>query len=304
MKIQTAYKIEKVFAKMNIHFLNMLVWHLIRRYLNSVLPRYYKKNKTIVQVNSSKYTNREVIVSLTTYPARMSGLPLVLETLFHQTVTPSKIILWLAEEQYENHAKVLIELKDFIDRGLEVRFCEDLRAHKKYYYSMKYYPEALVITVDDDILYSENMIELLLEKHREFPDCIVACRAHEMKFENGCPMPYSSWNILAKNCIGPDLKLCATGGAGCLYPPRVLSEDVFDKDVFKEICFYADDIWMKCMSFICGTKVVLTEKNNPEIITVISNDNRNGLAAYNVVQRKNDEQLAAITKRYNIIWNV
>ena len=303
MKVKTAYNIEKMMAKIHIHSLNMLVWHVLRKYLNWYLPKYYKKNKKINQEKADKYTDKEVIVSLTTYPARMKGLPLVLETLFHQSVKPTKILLWLAENQYEDQSKVIESLRKYVDNGLEIRFCDDLRAHKKYYYTMKRYPEALVITVDDDILYPENMLELLLMKHCEFPNCIVTCRAHEMTFLNRMPAPYSTWNFLAPNCMGPDLKLCATGGAGCLYPPGSLSKNVFDKEVFTEICFYADDLWMKCMSYMNETRIVLTEKNNPEIITIISEDN-DGLATYNVIQKKNDEQLSAVTKKYNINWEI
>lgn len=303
MKVKSAYNIQRIISKLHIHPLNMLMWHLLRKYLNWYLPKYYKTSRNSKQVKVDKYTDKEVIVSLTTYPARMKELSLVLETLFHQSVMPSRIILWLADNQYEDAESVNEELKKFVDEGLEILFCEDLRAHKKYYYTMKNHPESIVITVDDDILYPENMVESLIKKHIEYPNCIIACRAHEMKFLNGIPAPYSTWNFLAKNCLGPDLRLCATGGAGCLYPPGALSQHVFDKEVFTEICLYADDLWMKCMSFLNKTQVVLTEKNNPNIITVIS-EKSGGLAEYNVVQKKNDEQLNAVSKRYNIDWDI
>lgn len=280
----------------------MIVWHGLRAYLNWRLPVYYKNQKELKQQNATAYTQDEVIVSLTSYPKRMKTLPLALESLFHQSIVPSRIMLWLAEDQFPDHSKVTKDLEAFVKRGLEIRFCEDLKAHKKYYYTMKEYPNSLVITVDDDILYSEDMIENLLLTHKEYPDCIVTCRAHEMKFVEGKPAPYSQWNRLARNCKGPSLSLCATGGAGCLYPPGCLSEHVFDREVLQEICFFADDLWMKCMSFLNRTKVVLTETNNPEIITVKVKDDDGGLAIQNVVNHRNDEQLKAVSEKYGIVW--
>ena len=41
-------------------------------------------------------------------------------------------------------------------RGLTIRFCEDLKAHKKYYYAFKEYPDDIVITVDDDVIYPQE----------------------------------------------------------------------------------------------------------------------------------------------------
>lgn len=303
MMLKNAYDIERFTNQFHIHALDMLVWHGLRMYLNWRLPGYYKKHRSLKARSAKDFVKEEVIVSLTTYPQRMKKLPLVLETLFHQSTAPTRIILWLAEAQYPDRETVLNELEDFSKRGLEIRFCEDLRSHKKYYYTMKENPNALVITVDDDILYSEDMIEKLLMTYKDHSDCIVTCRAHEMKFAAGKPAPYKEWNTLAKGCTGPSLSLCSTGGAGCLYPPGSLSAHVFDKEIFQETCFYADDLWMKCMSFLNRTKVVLTGMNNPEIITVSSNGD-NGLAAYNVVEQKNDEQLRAVTEKYNIRWDI
>ena len=187
-------------------------------------------------------------------------------------------------------------LKKYLNLGLEIKYCDDLRAHKKYYYAMKENPEALIVTFDDDIFAPEDMLERLLTTYIEYPKCIVTQRAHEMKFASGEELlPYGEWNSLAKGCKGPSMYLCATGGAGCLYFPGALSENVFDKELICSLCLGADDIWLKCMSFLQGTPIVLTGVNNPEIIDVRDNK-KNGLARQNVVQLK------AVTKKFDIDW--
>ncbi len=302
MRVKTAYQIEKSIAKFKIHALDMLVWHILRGWLNKRLPAYYRNHPAVVGKSSEQYTEKEVIISLTTYPKRMKTLPIVLESLMRQTVQPNKIQLWLAEEQYPEQELVFEQLAYFIGRGLEIKFCDDLKSHKKYYYAMLNNPEAIVVTADDDIIYPEDMLERLLLKHIENPNCVVAHRAHYMKKNENGLLPYNDWNYRAVGCAaGPDLYLCATGCAGCLYPPHLLSNHLFDKDVFKDICFYADDIWLKCMEQLNGVPVILTEVNNPEIISV-ADSSEGGLAQINVEDGKNDQQLKAVTEHYGIKW--
>lgn len=301
MFVKKTYTIEKVVSKLNIHVLDMLVWYLLRRWLNWRLPSYYKKHPQEIGKLSEKYTDKAVIISLTTYPKRMKTLPIVLESLMRQTVQPTKIQLWLAKEQYPQKSIVYSQLSSFVDRGLEIEFCEDIKSHKKYYYAMKKNPDAIVVTVDDDVIYPEDMIETLLLKYLECPDCVVAHRAHYMTKNGGNLLPYNKWNYRARGYTGPDKYLCATGCAGCLYPPHLLSEHVFDKNVFIDICFYADDIWLKCMEQLNDVPVVLTGENNPEIIS-ITDPSEAGLAQLNVEEGKNDKQLRAVTEYYGIKW--
>ena len=93
----------------------MAVWHLLRFYLNKKLPVYYKKHPVISGKPCSELTEKEVIISLTTFPDRMDTLPIVLETLFRQTVKPTKLQLWLADEQYPDKAAVVHQLQRYID---------------------------------------------------------------------------------------------------------------------------------------------------------------------------------------------
>jgi len=300
MKVDSFYKFDDHIARLNIHALDMLTWHLTKSILNQRLPKYYRKNEIVCGSSARSYTSQEVILSLTTFPARINTVPLVLETLFRQTVKADRIILWLAKEQFPNKDEDKI-LRKYIDLGLEICYCDDLRSHKKYYYSIKQNPESIVITCDDDILYSENMLARLLSTAKQYPNMIVCERAHEITFSNGKVRKYNDWNYRARGVQGPSLLLCPTGSAGCLYPPHSLSPHVFDVDVLKDICFYADDIWLKCMSYISQTPVVLTRLNGPEIIDT-SGTNQNGLAKLNVEQNLNDKQFMDVTNYYNIEW--
>ena len=301
MFVKSVYNFEKKIESFHNHKLSVATWCLLKYYLNFTAPIYFKLSKKKMQQSVCKYTNKTVIVSFTTFPARMKTLPIVIESLLRQTVKPDRIILWLADTQYPDKNKVTTQLKPFIDQGVEVKYCDDLRSHKKYYYSMKENPEAIVVTVDDDIIYPEDMLEKLLKAHKKYPDCVVANRAHKIKFHDNNLLPYSKWDIKVIDTTEPDISLCPTGCGGVLYPAHCLDHRVFDRDVFMDICKYADDLWLKCMSFLNGTKVVISEKNIPEIIDVLGNKS-SGLAKINVEEGKNDKQIQSVTKHYDIRW--
>ena len=86
---------------------------------------------------------------------------------------PDRIVLWLAESQFSVH----ILPRDFdalVASGLEIRYVDDLRSHKKYFYMLQEQKEdELVITFDDDIIYHHRIIERAYRKHLEFPNVIV-----------------------------------------------------------------------------------------------------------------------------------
>lgn len=304
MFVKSVYNFEKRIESFNIHKLSVATWYLLKCCLNFTVPIYYKLSRQKKQTSVRKFTDKTVIVSFTTFPARMKTLPIVIESLLRQTVKPDQFILWLADEQYPDKNQVNVQLKKFIEQGLEIKYCDDLRSHKKYYYSMQENPEAIVITVDDDVIYPEDMLEKLLKAHKLHPDCIIANRAHAMTFDNNhSPLPYSKWNTKVRKSNSPGITLCPTGCGGVLYPPKSLDQRVFEKDVFMEICKYADDLWLKCMSFLNGTMIMISENNIPEIIDVISNK-KNGLAKINVEEDFNTVQLNDVIKYYGINWSV
>ena len=68
--------------------------------------------------------------------------------------------------------------------GLEIRYCPDLKSHKKYYYAMQEQGNNLLITYDDDIIYAPNSIEHLMKYHKQYPDCIICNRGFKILFNN------------------------------------------------------------------------------------------------------------------------
>jgi len=81
-----------------------------------------------------------------------------------QSVRPSKVLLYLDESiQRDTLSDDLLDLEQY---GLEIRMgYEDLGSHKKYLFAFQEFPDSLIITADDDLIYPADMVESLLTAH-------------------------------------------------------------------------------------------------------------------------------------------
>lgn len=298
--VRLFYSVQTWFEKKNIRILRKITYKILNTMIRVIVPLYYKCTPTkqvgITQSNHSP----KIIISLTSFPPRMDRVWMVLESLLRQTVKANRIILWLASSQFDSLEDIDSKVLQMRERGLEIRFCDDLKGHKKYYYSMLESPNDVIVTVDDDIFYPENMLEGLLEKHKQYPDCVVCYRAHKITFDNkGNVNSYLKWLHGSIGILGPDHLLLATNGGGSLYPPNCLNSEVFNKTVIQELCLNADDIWLKCMAYLNDTKIVKVYPFYSEIFTTYKSD-EHGLAKNNVIKGENDLQLQNVMQRYNI----
>jgi len=282
--------------------ISKIVYTFCKVAIRICMPLYYNYSK-IEKSGIVKETNNTlppIIISLTSFPARINTIWIVIETLMRQSLKPNRIVLWLAEEQFP---KGLSELPDKIlamqKRGLEIRFCDDLLSHKKYYYTMLENPDSIVITVDDDIFYPENMVSLLVKQYQKYPNCVTTNRAHKITFIDNKIAPYSKWIKFALGEENPSMLLVATTGGGCLFPPHIFNKEVFNKEAIKKLAPLADDIWLKCMLVLNGVKVVKSKPILSEIIT-LKGASRTGLIKQNVDNNLNDKQLMEVMEKYNI----
>lgn len=199
-----------------------------------------------------------VIISLTSYPARLKNLHIVIRSLLKQKVSPEKIILYLGTDTKETDIPdQLNKLKKY---NFEIRFgYEDIKPHKKYYFAMQEFPDSTIITVDDDLIYDKNLVGDLLACAQKNPGCVCARRVNLItKDTNGQLTPYSKWLWEYNGITEPSHALIATGCGGVLYPSHILPKDTFDLPAIKNNCLNTDDIWLKFMELKNDVKVVFS----------------------------------------------
>ena len=150
---------------------------------NFILPKYFRittKDQRYKLLETNR--DRKIIVSLTSFPARIDKVWLVIETLLRQSIKPDKIILWLSSEQFRSLNSLPEVLLSQQSRGLEITFVsEDLRSHKKYFYVFQSNPKDTVITVDDDVFYDTKTIENLINLNSQFPNCVCIQRGWQIE---------------------------------------------------------------------------------------------------------------------------
>ena len=193
----------------------------------------------------------ELIVSLTSYPARFGTLHLTLGCLVDQSVKPDRVILWIA---HEDMSALPAAVRNLEARGLEIRACEDLRSFKKLVPALDAFPEAFVATADDDLYYPRSWLETLVSGTEKG---VIAChRAHRIKRTAGGRIaPYLEWEFDVQDAASRrrSSDILPTGAGGMLYPPHSLDPLVTDRSVFERLCPDGDDLWFYWCARMAGT---------------------------------------------------
>lgn len=109
------------------------------------------------------------IATLTSFPRRMYFVPRVLRSIYGQTRRPDAVVLHLSTEEYPGReADLPAEVMRFVEReGLLLRWHEgNTRQWKKLIPTMQEWPEAEIVSLDDDIIYPPRFVETLTDEFR------------------------------------------------------------------------------------------------------------------------------------------
>ncbi|RZI46822.1 hypothetical protein [Candidatus Finniella inopinata] len=71
-----------------------------------------------------------VTITLTSWPGKIRNAHIAIASLLSQTFKPNKVILWLADDEFPGR-KIPKAISQLATRGLEVRWCENIRSAKK-----------------------------------------------------------------------------------------------------------------------------------------------------------------------------
>lgn len=267
-----------------------------------VLENLLIKNISDKECSISKQTDTDtkifITASLTTFPKRIHEVIYAIRSIMLQTMPPNQVILWLADTQFPNK-EIPRNLTSLLTNGLKVRFCDDLRSHKKYYYALQEQKEnEVVITFDDDIIYHPYTIERLVNKHAQYPECIICSSAHKVTLSNdGRVKSYHEWENVSDGMDRPSMVLSPLTGSGCLYPYAALSNEAFNKNRIKALAFSADDLWIYIMSVLSGRKVCLTDRV-AHTFSVVSNSQTEHLGIINCIGDGNNKVISTLQHEY------
>lgn len=275
-----------------------LIDRFLLKFYNVILPFYFKYyyNKPNLITNSEPI----YIVSLTTFPNRIDKVWLVIETLFHQTIKPDKIVLWLYNGEFPDEQQLPLQLLKLKKRGLEILFCdENLMPHKKYFHTIQSYPNANVITVDDDVFYDPTLVEKLIKANKQYPNSVCCTIARKIAIDNNLLMPYNYW-YYAFSSMGPNFHLLPIGVGGVLYPPNSINQRAFIIDELKLNALRADDLWLKIMATLNKVQSVVISSEFERFPIPIFQSDDTSLMSENVVLNNNDRIINELLVQFNL----
>ena len=202
-----------------------------------------------------------IIISLTSYPARINTVNQTIESLLNQTMKADKVILWLAPEQFPNKEKDLpSQLLELKEKGLTIDWYHDIKSYKKLIPTLKKYPDAIIVTADDDNIYQPRWLEKLYNSYLKYPNDIQCHRVTKFYHD------FSGFHTIAG---GKEYYKDATylnklvGLGGVLYPPHCFYKDILNEELIQKLAPTNDDQWFWIQAILNNVKIRVVE--NPDI---------------------------------------
>ena len=288
-KLHKQYK-QKRRAKQNRKLEALLTRH------KAILRSQYLQDQTLhsKEPGIGNRAEHEIIVSLTTFGKRIHDVYLTIESIMQQSLKPDKIILCISTIEFDA-AFIPETLKHQQERGLEILFCaENLGPYKKYHYTLLKYPDSLLVTVDDDLLYPADTIDRLYKSYLQHPNAIHCHRGHKITLnDDGTIKPYKQW----------DWQIFPTGAGGVLYFPGCFDPEISNQKMFQVLAPNADDVWLKAMSLKKGTPCKIVEGSRDfmtNFLTIESSQDVSLKRRNKAASLGNDDKIKAVLSHYGL----
>jgi hypothetical protein len=232
----------------------------------------------------------KLVVSLTSHPPRFGMLKQALESILNQDMRPDVTVLWLAPHEFAALPYDLLRMN-----GLTIRQCGDIGPYKKLVPALEAYPDAYIVTADDDLVYPRTWLRGLVEAHRSNKEILLRRARLGGMDATGAPTPYNSWRLATAQ--DDTRRLFPTSCHGMLVPPGAMSAEVQDRD-FLRLSPKNDDIWWHWMG-----------RRGGSTFRVIGGDlirdlptGADGLWSQHNRDGGNDRQIAALCEAYGLPW--
>ena len=207
-----------------------------------------------ISIYKERFSTNNIFISLTTSPKRILHIEHLLNNLSTQTIKPNKIILNLPFVFKRDNSEFK-EIPKFIQNYplVIINRVEDIGPATKILGSLSIVdnPEDIIISVDDDIEYSKNMIEILYNQSVKNPNAIITGESFMRTNDNKAQL--------------------LEGYSGVLYKRKFFNNIDNEKiKNYSKYCSLADD-------FILSNFML---KNNIPIIVADDNENKTIINAF------------------------
>lgn len=190
-----------------------------------------------------------IYVSLTSIFKNQSLLTKTLHSILKQTLKPDKIFIYLSDKPYmldngfkdyiitDNNLQTLIN-----NNNIFIKWVINIGSYRKLIPILqdKWNEDCIIITIDDDTIYDDNLIKNLVSDYNKY-NCVIGYRG----FTPACDK-LKNFNYLKRsNTKNLHLYNFLTGKGGILYKPQFFHNTnnlIFNK-IYLDICPGQDDLW-------------------------------------------------------------
>lgn len=232
----------------------------------------------------------KIIISMTSYPARIKYVAKVWFTILKQKVDKSlyHCVLVLSEEEFKNKEKDLpADLMTLIENDIVelIWVPKNTMSHKKFIPTLLKYPDNPILVIDDDQYRTDNWLKNFINYHNQYPTEVLTGITHFIlqdgkfylkhlppgKYDNARP---------------------ANGRGGTLYPPGIFTDkEFFDENLYMKLSPTSDESWQFYFMKKHKIPVRLIPYEN-DVHLVIQEAQKMKTALWNVNN----------FGRYNVIW--
>jgi hypothetical protein len=187
-----------------------------------------------------------VVVSLTTIPSRISGLEPTINSLLAQSRKPDEIALNLPRTCLKE--KCGYDIPAWLWEKVSIYQCDrDYGPATKSFpaFLREQDPETRIITVDDDVIYSDNTVELLMKNISKSEDCIIGIMGAIWEKEGR----HGSLFVHSEKVNGTECVVDTLGGyRGVCYRRGLIKNDIFSD--FDSVCEIAGRVLLDDDAFM------------------------------------------------------
>lgn len=201
------------------------------------------------------------IVSLTTVSYRIHCVERAIRSILEQTILPDKILLHVSKDAYlmcdgVKEESIPESLKKLQGDRFEIVWVENTGPHRKLLPAMKAYPDAWILTIDDDMTYNKRLVESMIDLAANHPPAVISNRSRVICNPG---TPYHSWPLLPENGqMVQSFGLLPTGVGAICYPPNCIPEKAFDSAMYCAKTPTCDDIWFRAATMDAAFRVLHT----------------------------------------------
>lgn len=229
-----------------------------------------------------------LIVSLTSHGKRVERTaPYAIYSILQQKLLPKRIILNLNRGKWADDELPYL-LQHLQKVGIDIAYVEDIGPYTKFLPTLKNNPNEIIVTIDDDIYYDDNMVGELYSAYMESDGRSIICRnGMRLVRKKGSFLTYTEQPHISKFDNAPGVPF---GVSGVLFPPNIFDGELFNNDVYKKLCPNTDDLWIGIMSLRSRINVLYVHNNSWALAQVVDHNDEFNPDKSTAMHFANDEK--------------